>query len=343
MSDTRPVLVTGASGFIARHILLELLRRGYRVRGSLRSMDRADGIRADLRPHLDDPALADTALEFVPLDLTRDAGWDAALDGVSALIHTASPFPLSQPKDPQDIIRPAVDGTARALNAALAAGVGRVVLTSSIAAVVTADPLHRETDRTEADWSDPDHPAITPYGASKTLAERRAWEIAAADPSLRLTTVNPGLVLGPPVGNDYGSSLRVVERFLKGSDPAVPRLIFDIVDVRDVARLHVVAMENDATAGERLICTAGAMWMPDLAALLAEDHPDRKIPTRVAPPWLMRIVGLFDPVVRSLLPVLGMRTVASAAKVRRLTGIDFIPPRDALRASARFLIESGRV
>lgn len=342
-ATTQSVLVTGASGFIARHVLLQLLERGYRVRGSLRTPAKAEAIRKDLRAHLGDPALADTALDFVTLDLTADAGWPEALAGMDALIHTASPFPLSQPRDPQVLIRPAVEGTRRALEAALAAGVDRVVLTSSVAAVLTSAPLDRAAPRTEADWTDPDHPATTPYGASKTLAERAAWAIAAAHPALKLTTVNPGMVMGAPLGTEFGSSVGLVRRMMRGGDPALPRMVFDVVDVTDVARMHVAALETPATIGERLICSAGPMWMPEMGAALKKAYPDRRIPTRVAPYWLLWLIARFDPALRSVLPIYGQHMVSDAGHARRLLDFRFVPPERALLNTAAHLVATGAV
>ncbi|OWU84337.1 hypothetical protein ATO6_15115 [Oceanicola sp. 22II-s10i] len=340
--DDLPVLVTGASGYIARHVLRDLLDSGHRVRASLRSLDKADEVRDALRPALSDPAAADTRLDFVRLDLTRDDGWAGALAGTRALIHTASPFPLSQPKDRDDLIRPAVGGTERALQAAAAAGVTRVVLTSSIAAIITQDPLDRATPRTEADWTDPDHPACTAYSASKTLAERRAWDLAGAH-GLDLTTVNPGLVVGPPLGGRYGSSVSVVRRILSAKDPGQPRLMADIVHVRDVARLHVLALETPATAGSRLIATGGAMWFGEIAGALRAAFPDRKIKAREVPDWMIRFIGLFDGAAKSIVPVLGARMFTDAATSARLTGIDFVPAREAVIETAQWLVDNAQV
>jgi dihydroflavonol-4-reductase len=211
------ILLTGITGFIARRIALDLLLAGYRVRGSVRSDKGIAPLRQGLAAHLPDPALLDR-LSFVTLDLTADQGWPEALAGAAALIHTASPFPLAQPRDAQALIRPAVDGTLRALCAALAAGVTRVVLTSSVEAVIHG----AQGTITEANWSDLSAPTVSAYGKSKTLAERAAWDFVAAHPAMRLTVINPGLVLGTPLDSVTASSVSVVARFLAGRDPAVP-------------------------------------------------------------------------------------------------------------------------
>ncbi len=228
MAET--VLLTGVSGFIAKHVALKLLNAGYDVRGTLRRLDRANEVHAALAPHLLEQA---GQLSLVQADLEADAGWAEAMAGVSAVVHTASPFPITQPKNPQDLIRPAVEGSRRVLAAAAAAGVTRIVLTSSVAAVV--DLSKGEHLQDEADWCDPSKDTVTAYEKSKTLAERAAWELAKAR-GLALTTINPAFVLGPPLDEHYGSSLGLVERFLKGKDPMVPPMGLAIVDVRDVAR-----------------------------------------------------------------------------------------------------------
>jgi len=338
---TTTVLVTGASGFIARHIVLRLLDRGHAVRGSVRSPARGEDLRAAIAPLLKDPA-AIARLSFVTLDLLADAGWAEAASGAGAVIHTASPFPVSQPRDADALIRPAVDGTLRALRAARAAGVGRVVLTSSVAAVVHA-PLRAGRDsHDEEDWSRTDLATATPYVQSKTLAERAAWDFAAREaPGMALTAINPAFVLGPPLGGVWGSSVGVIGRMLAGRDPAVPRLGLSVVDVRDVAEMHVRALERPSTAGRRYTASAGQMWFREMALALKAAFPDRRIATREAPYWLMWLLGRFDGEARAILPSLGrMERVSNARAVAEL-GMDFIPPREALLAAARVLAGDG--
>ncbi len=301
MSQT--VLLTGASGFIAKRIALDLLEAGHTVRGSLRSLNRADEVRAAVRPHLSNPDLMDR-LSFVELDLMRDAGWAEAMTGMSALMHTASPFPLVQPRNEDEIIRPAVDGTLRALKAAQAAGVHRVVLTSSVAAV-EANPKVGKERLTEADWSDVAHPRATPYYKSKLLAERAAWDFAGRHPDIRLTTVNPGLVLGTPLDRHYGTSLGLIDRILGGKDPMQPDIGFAIVDVADVSAVHVGALARPDSAGKRYLAAGESATMPQIARHLARRFPDRKIATRTAPTVVLRILSLFDASIRTALPALG--------------------------------------
>lgn len=331
------VLLTGVSGFIAKHVALKLLNAGYTVRGTLRRMDRAQEVRAALAPYLTEQA---GDLSFVQADLEADAGWAEAFKGVSALIHTASPFPIAQPKNPATVIRPAVEGTERVLKAAAAAGVTRVVLTSSTVAVINeAKP---DTLQDEADWCDVHRPTTTPYARSKTLAERAAWEIAKAR-GLKLTTINPGLALGPPLDEHYGSSLGLVERFLKGKDPMLPALGFPIVDVRDVAEMHLRALQRPETEGRRYLASSGSMAFVDMGRTLKAAYPTRRIATREAPTALIRLLALFNPEIKSILPKLGHLDRVSNARAVKEMGMEFIAPKAALLASADWLVKHGKI
>ncbi|MGB0498495.1 MAG: SDR family oxidoreductase [Rubricella sp.] len=335
------VLVTGASGFIAKHIVLALLERGHDVVGSVRSTERGEEVRAMAESHLgQDPG---AALRFVELDLTSDEGWAEAMAGVDVLMHTASPFPLSQPKDEADLIRPAVEGTLRALRAARDADLRRVILTSSVVSVAYGDWTGQRAV-SEADWSDPTLDRNTAYTKSKTLAEQAAWDFVGKDGSgIALTVINPALVLGPPADLRYGSSLQVVERILKGKDPMLPQVGFGVVDVRDIALMHVRAMERDKSIGQRFIGSNGWMWFAEAARVLKEQFPERRIPTRVAPNALIRLLGLFDPSIGTIRHDLGRRYDLDNTKAREVLGVEFRPAEEALRASARFLVKHNRV
>lgn len=331
------VLLTGASGFIAKHVALQLLQAGHVVRGSVRTGARGGELRAALAPHLPPEALA--RLEVVELDLLADAGWGAAMAGISALVHTASPFPIAQPKNPDDVIRPAVEGTRRALEAAAAAGVRRVVLTSSTVAVLN-ESLDEVQD--EEDWCDLSLPSSTAYARSKTMAERLAWQIAG-ERGLALTTVNPGMVLGPPLDADTGSSVGLVRRILSGKDPMLPPFGFPVVDVRDVATVHLRALERPDSAGLRVIAAAGSLTLAGIGQVLKREWPARKIATREAPKWLMRLLALRDAEVRSILPKLGKLERVSNRRAIDVFGMQFIPAEQALLETARWLVASGQV
>ncbi|MFN4204561.1 MAG: SDR family oxidoreductase [Tabrizicola sp.] len=335
MAET--VLLTGSSGFIAKHLALKLMNAGFAVRGTLRRMERAGEVRAALAPYLTETA---GAISFVQADLEADAGWAEAMQGVAAVVHTASPFPIAQPRDPATVIRPAVEGTERVLKAAAAAGVTRVVLTSSTAAVLNeAKP---DTLQDEADWCDVHLPTTTPYAKSKTLAERAAWEIARAR-GLRLTTINPGLVLGPPLDENYGSSLALIERLLKGKDPMLPPMGLPVVDVRDVAEMHLRALQRPETEGRRYLAASGSMAFVDMGRTLKAAYPTRRIPAREAPKAVFRILALFDPDIRSILPKLGHLERVSNARAVGEMEMEFIAPKAALLAAADWLVRHGKV
>jgi dihydroflavonol-4-reductase len=340
---SRTILVTGATGYIAKHIVLQLLEQGDHVRGSVRSAKRAEELRATMRATLSDPEKV-ANLSTVTLDLLSDDGWDAAMEGVDAVIHTASPFPLVQPKDAEEVIRPAVDGALRALRAAQAAGVRRVVLTSSVAAVATAVKPSNGRAYTEADWSDTTSATATPYATSKTLAERAAWDfVKDSGGAIDLTCINPSLVVGPPLDTDYGTSIEVIERLLRAKDPMLPNVGFGTVDVRDVATAHVRALDVPESVGQRVIVNDRFMWFVDMARAVKAALPDRRVVTRVAPDFVVKLLGLFDPSIATIKDELGKRLEIDNARARSVLGIDFRDTRESVGESARWLVDNRRV
>ena len=337
MYELKTVFVTGASGYIAKHIVLQLLEGGYAVKGSIRSDRKAEEMKAALADALDASAL--DRLELVKLDLTSDDGWGKALQGADVLMHTASPFPIEEPKHPDDLIRPAVDGTLRALNAARDAGIHRVVLTSSSAAIMGKDLEGRAYD--ESDWTDMERPHTSSYTKSKTMAEQAAWDFVEKHPDIQLTTINPVFVLGPGVDGNFGSSLQIIQRLIRRKDPAMPRLSFPIVDVRDIARMHIRAMERDEAIGRRFIGSSEVLWFTEIAETLKERLPSRKIITRQAPDFLIRIIGLWDKAVRGIIPDLGRDISINNSAAKEVLGIDFIPARQTVGDSGAFIVDNG--
>jgi nucleoside-diphosphate-sugar epimerase len=319
------VLVTGASGFIAKHIVRELLEQGHTVRASVRSERGRAQVEA---------LFPDAGIEFITLDLLSDAGWDEAMTGVDVLMHTASPFPGEDPKDPQDLIRPAVDGTMRALRAAHRAGVTRVVLTSSCAAIYKPAGVDPARVKTRADWTDPDGDATSPYEASKTLAERAAWDFVEEHPEMRLTVINPGAVLGPPMDEHYGTSLEYVELILGRGAPIYPQVSMPAVDVRDVARMHVGLMVADEAVGQRFPANVEAADLSTWARTLARAYPEARIPTRTAPNWLVRALATVMPPMRAAARNLGVNGEVDGSDAPRLLGFTYTPLNDSLLASA---------
>jgi nucleoside-diphosphate-sugar epimerase len=284
-------------------------------------------------------------LSFHALTLDSDAGWAAAAEGCDFVLHIASPLGVPEPKDPQDLIRPARDGARRAITAAIGAGVKRVVMTSSVAA--TGGPYNApDGSFDETVWSDAGDARIGGYARSKTLAELGAWDlIKTAGGKTTLATVNPALVLGPVLSADFSDSVQVVQRLLSGKVPGVPRLGFNIVDVRDVADLHIRAMTDPKAAGERFIAAGDFAWMADLAALLRERLGPQaaKVPTAKAPDLLLRLVALFDRDLQSVMPSLGRRREFTSAKAERLLGWKPRPLDDTVLDCARSLIAKGLV
>ena len=332
------VLLTGASGYIAKHIAVQLLNAGYAVRASLRNLNRADELRAAVLPHLTGPL--EGRLSFVALDLEQDAGWAAALAGVDVLMHTASPFPLAQPKDAQDLIRPAVQGALRALRAAKAAGVMRVILTSSSAAIAGGPLPPGKTAFDEGDWTNPTAPGTSAYTQSKTLAERAAWDFVRDEaPQMHLTTINPVFVIGPPLDAQFGTSVSVIERLLNARDPMLPNFGFAMVDVRDVALAHMRALTTPGTAGKRYIVADQFLWFTDIAQILKTNFPTRKIVTRRAPDLIVRILGLFDKAIASIVPILGKREEVSGGRAQAELGITYRDARTSVVETAQFLID----
>lgn len=314
------VLVTGGSGFIAGHTILQLLAAGHRVRTTVRSAQRENPLRATLKS-AGAGAGTDDALTVNVADLLDDAGWPQAISGCDYVLHMASPFPPGVPAHENDLIVPAREGSLRVLRVARDAGVRRVVLTSSFAAIGYAH-RPRTAPFTEEDWTDPAAPGLAAYVKSKTLAERAAWDfIARHGGALELSVVNPVAVFGPVLSADFATSIQLVKRMLDGGVPGCPRLSFGVVDVRDVADLHLRAMSDPAARGERFLAVAGEfMSLIQIANLLRDRLGEvaSKVPRRELPDWVVRLGALFNPAARQILPELGKFKNASSEKARRM-------------------------
>jgi nucleoside-diphosphate-sugar epimerase len=340
------VLVTGGSGFIASHTILQLLAAGYQVRTTVRNLSREGDVRAMLKNGGCDQA---SRLSFVAADLMSDAGWPAAVSGCEYGLHIASPFPAAMPKDENELIVPARDGAVRVLRAARDAGVKRVVQTSSFAAVGYGQtPRERGLAVfTEEDWTNPNGPDVVPYTKSKTLAEQAAWEfIEREGGGLELAVVNPVGVFGPVLGPDYATSILLVERLMNGTMPGVPRVCFGVVDVRDVADLHLRAMTNPAAKSERFLAVAGDfMWIAEIAEVLKARMGDaaKRVPTRELPNWLVWLAILKEPAVKQILPELGKWKNATSEKAQRVLGWRPRSREDSVVATAESLVELGLV
>jgi dihydroflavonol-4-reductase len=337
--DNELVLVTGGTGFIAQHCILALLAGGYRVRTTLRSPAREAEVRANLKAGGIEPG---DRLTFVTADLTADRGWPEAAEGCSYVLHGASPTPSGDQVREEDWIEPAVEGNLRVLRAARNAGVRRVVLTSAFGAICAG---HKSMGRPfdETDWSDLNG-SVWPYQKSKTLAERAAWDFIAREGGrLELSTVNPVTVVGPALGADYSHSIRLIKSLMDGQ-PGCPKINSGFVDVRDVADLHLRAMTHPAASGERFLAISGeSMWMTEVAKVLRRrmGSAAAKVRTRVLPNWLVRLAALRVPVMKMMVPHLGINMNASSAKARTLLGWSPRSSEEAIVASAESLIRLG--
>ena len=329
------VLITGASGFIGAHTVLEFLNNGYEVRGSIRDLNRADSLKSMLAKHTEHIE----NLEFVAATLTEADGWHEAVAGCDGVIHVASPVPIEQPKDPNEIIVPARDGVLNVLRAAQAAGIKRVVQTSSVAAV-SANAKGDSAIQTAADWTDVKHPTANAYSQSKTLAEQAAWDFVKQHEEMELVTIQPAMVLGPALEADYGSSLEAVYVLMTGKYPMLPHMGFGIVDVRDVAHLHRIGFEHPDAAGQRLLCSNGFRWFKAISACLANEFPafEKKLPSRELPDFVIKIMALFDPVMAFTAKSLGSQVDYDCSPAKAL-GWQPRSPEEAIKAGGKSLID----
>ena len=335
------ILVTGGSGFIGSHSILQLLAAGNQVRTTVRSPKRERDVRAMLKEGGADPG---DRLSCAAADLEDDAGWAAAVAGCEYVQHVASPFPPNIPKHEDELIVPAREGTLRVLRASRDAGVKRVVLTSSFAAIGYGKKPQK-TPFDETSWTDPNRDDVLPYAKSKTLAERAAWDfIANEGGDLELSVVNPVGVFGPVLGPDYSTSILLVQRLMDGAMPGCPRLYFGAVDVRDVADLHVRAMTHPAAKGERFLAVAGDfMSIVDIANVLKSrmGASAKRVPTRQLPNWLVRVAAIRDPAVKQILPELGKTKNATNEKAKRELGWAPRSNEESIVATAESLVRLG--
>lgn len=338
---TETVLVTGGTGFIASWCIAGLLQRGYLVRTTIRSAAKAPAVRAAVALVTDPGDRLTTCIA----DLTSDEGWDAAMTGCSYVLHVASPLGTDSPKDPNELIVPARDGTLRVLRSAVRAGVRRVVMTSSVAAsshrIDGPDSVNDETV-----WTDVNDGKVIAYRKSKTLAERAAWDLMGREGgSTEMSTILPSAVLGPMLSKEHLGSVQLVQRLLSGRVPGYPQLGFTVVDVRDVAEAHLLAMTSEKAAGERFIAANEFMWMEDIARVLRAELGDRaaKVPQRRLPNFAVRLGSLFDPALRIVTPNLGRKHVASSAKLQRVLGWQPRPVKTTVVDCAESLIANQLV
>jgi dihydroflavonol-4-reductase len=342
VTDKGMVLVTGATGFVGKWTVIRLLQAGYRVRGTIRSMRKAPQVFKSVTAEVGREAAS--RLELVEADLLDDRGWSEAMQGVSAVMHVAAAIRADEPKDQDLVIRPALEGTERVLKAAHAAGVRRVLITSSIATVgyghghITGKRVYNETHFTNLDgmkfkWA---------YCIGKTRAERFAWDFAKAN-GMDLTTIHPGAIIGPALDDDASISVGLVSGLLDGTTPAMPSNGFAIIDVRDVADLHVAALQDPASIGERYLATSDYTPFPEVANILRAAYPERKVTMRTVPDWLIRILARLGGPTRQIINDIGNEKHYDPKKSEALLGRKFISPKDSILATADSVIKLGLV
>jgi dihydroflavonol-4-reductase len=342
MTDRGTILVTGASGFVGKWVVRDLLEAGYRVRGTVRSEAKAAQVRETIGAVLG-PQVLDR-LELVHCDLLTDDRWAEAMAGISAVMHVAAQIVAREPKDPDIVVRPALEGTRRVLRFALAAGVKRVILTSSIATVgyghghVTGKRVYSEehfTDLEAMRWT-------WAYCIGKTRAERAAWEMAGAT-GLQLTTLHPGAILGPALDADVSISLELVSGLLDGTTPALPKNGFVLTDVRDLAEMHVAALEAPAAIGQRYLVTGRYTPFPEVAEILRRAYPNARVTIRTVPDWLIRLLVNFNSPLRQIINDIGNEKHYDSSRGEALLGRSFRSPEEATLAAAESLIRLGLV
>ena len=335
------ILVTGGSGFIGCHSILQLLAAGHQVRTTVRNLSREGDVRAMLKEGGTEPG---DCVSFIAADLENDAGWSEAVAGCEYVLHVASPFPPNIPNHEDELIVPAREGALRVLRASRDAGIKRVVLTSSFAAIGYGHKPQK-TPFNETSWTDPNGDDVLPYVKSKTLAERAAWDfIANEGGDLELSVVNPVGVFGPVLGPDYSTSILLVQRLMDGAVPGCPRLYFGVVDVRDVADLHIRAMTHPNAKGERFLAVAGDfMSIRDIAKVLKDrmGASAKRVPTLQLPDWLVRIAAMRDPAVQQILPELGKMKNATNEKAKRVLGWAPRSNDESIVATAESLVQLG--
>lgn len=342
LTDKGLVLVTGATGFVGRWVVVRLLEAGWRVRGTIRSMQRAPSVFKSVTDVVGrDPV---SRLELVEADLLSDAGWREAMQGVDAVMHVAAAIRADEPRDQSLVVRPALEGTERVIKAAHAAGIRRFILTSSIATVgyghghTTGRRVYDETYFTNLDgmrftWA---------YCIGKTKAEQLAWDFAKKH-GMELTTIHPGAIIGPVLDEDASISVGLVSGLLDGSTPALPSNGFSIIDVRDVADLHVAALEASEAVGQRYLATSDYTPFPEVARIVREAYPDREVTMKVVPDWIIRAIALFGGPTRQIINDIGNEKVFDGSKGERLLGRKFISAKQSILDTAESVIKMGLV
>ena len=328
----KKILVTGANGYIAKHVIADLYKRQYSVRGTVRDLSYSEVIKQDIEKHLN----SSIDIEFVQASLDKDDGWDEAVKGCDAILHTASPFPINYIKDENELILPAKEGTLRVLNAAKLNSINRVIITSSNAAVYAGNKHINEFDETI--WTNIDAKGVRAYTKSKTIAEKAAWDFISKNSSITLTTINPVLVWGPGLGNHLSSaSLGIFKILMKKEMPMVPKIKMPIVDVRDVSKAHVDALENKGSYNKRFLVCENTYWFKDVCAKLKSIGINA--PSIVAPSLLIKFLSLFDKKLKEITPFLNYDFNINSKQAKTVLGFKPIKFEKTLEDTYKYLNE----
>ena len=339
----KKIFVSGISGFIGTHITIEGIKRGYQITGTTRNQQKEDEVKRTIAKVLGEESL--NFLKVVHCDLNSPDNWQEAMKGCDAILHVASPFPLGIPKQEDDVIMPARNGVKHVMDAALANNISRVVQTSSIAAIIYGHEKGNinfdERDFTNLTSGN----LVSAYAKSKSLAEQDMWNFAKENPTLKITVMNPGFVLGPILNKEIGTSADVIVKMMKGEFPGTPKMGFPIIDVRDVAKAHFNALENEISIGQRYAIVNESLWMKEVALAVLEACPEykNKLKPRELPNWLVKIASLFDKTIRMVKDELGLLYDVNNEKMKKDLNITPIPSKEAIKATAKSLIELNLV
>ena len=341
MENKETVLVTGGSGFIGSHCVIKLAAAGYNVRATVRDLSRTNKLNQVIQNGLEKyEGQKDLSIDWRVANLMEDSGWEEAMQGCDYVLHVASPVAMQLPKNEDEMIRPAVDGTMRVLKAASKAGVKRVVITSSVASITYG--TNKQGNFNEDDWTDPSNKTTNVYAKSKTLAEKAAWEFIEKDSSgMELATILPSMVFGPILEEDFGVSVGAVIDMMNGKYPIVPDWDMGVVDVRDVASLEVLAMTKPEAAGKRFVCSADNILMKDQNNYLIGLYPDlaKRIPTRVPPNWFIKFLSLFMPALKMTAESVGKVRKMDSSRARETLGWKPRTAKEAIKSAAESAYE----
>ncbi|MFL2892215.1 MAG: NAD-dependent epimerase/dehydratase family protein [Candidatus Pelagibacter sp.] len=336
------VLLTGISGWIAKHTAIELLNAGYKVLGTIRNNNLVEQTKQTISKYT-----STENLSFVELDLLKDDGWNEAAKGCRYIFHVASPFPMKVSSNRESLLPVAVDGTLRVLNAGLNAGVEQIIKTSSIVA------MFRKPNRTnpytfgENDWSDENWiEGVSDYFLSKTKAEKAAWRLMESKGlKNKLTTINPGGVFGDALDKKGGTSIEYIRQFMKGKFPGAPKFAVLISDVKDIAKAHVACIGNNKVGGRRLIVGKDVKRLVELSQLIAEAMPEykKKLPTKELPNLMVKLISYIDSSAKTMIPDLGIMMQTDTSYAEEILGFKFKPAKGCISENAKSVVRLGLV